>query len=249
MALFLPLAKTDLEGLVQIVIAAVFVLGPILKGILSAKKRESERTSRRAPLAPSDSDREDEGRTAWDALLRGEEPPARPAHREAPEPPAPKPRPRIATLEQGRMPRSLEDVLAPPDVLTSAGSEEGREVLTDSEPLTSAPPLTATRPLTESEALTESRPLTDSPALTDTPAFEGVSLARLVRAQSGANLRPSLDSVLTATEAPAPPARPAASRRYWSRDDWRRAVIAAEVLAPPVSMRSGHLSNSYADAR
>ena len=68
------LGAFDLNDLVNLAIAAVVLLGPILKGLADSRKRAQERAQKARPVEPSESERGSEGRRAWEALLRGEEP-------------------------------------------------------------------------------------------------------------------------------------------------------------------------------
>ncbi|MCE9592803.1 MAG: hypothetical protein K8S98_01300 [Planctomycetes bacterium] len=229
----------DTDGLIKIGVFVLFFLVPVIKSVLDAKKKQREAVSRRdeAPTTDPDteSDAADQGREAWEALLRGE---VLTETREKAPPPVVAPPERRArrSFEDGPetpyTPSMSGEVASLPERgLTAEGSaRERRIVLTDSEPLTRTRALTETESLTNAPALTDSEALTNSPALTDTPATEGIPIAKLV-AQGAFQ---DLGEGSVGAEQPVVPARAAFGR---SRADWRRALIASEVLGAPVSMR------------
>lgn len=248
------LAAFDVDDLIKLVVFVIFFALPVVKSIRDAKKKQEEERRRldRAPTTGTSS--EDEGRAAWEALLRGE-PVATSKDAleletvetaQAPHAvPAPSPAPR-RTFEEVTPERPYAPELAretelsrvPRGVLSSEGAAaEGREVLTESAPLTRTRPLTSTEPLTAAPALTDTPALDTAGALTDTPAFEGTSLAELV-SQGGYR---GLD-----VAAAAEPGARGSRRMSLSRAELRRAIVLQEVLGPPVSLRRAHLADAGA---
>jgi hypothetical protein len=250
------LAVFEVDDLIKLVVFAVFFLLPVVKSIFDAKKRQREARERldRPPSAdagPADEPTPaDDGRAAWEALLRGEsaEPSLPRGAPPAAAPPEPRPR-RI--FEEVAPERPYQPSLAgeiteiPRDALTSRGASPGeRPVLTDSEPLTAAQALTDAEPLTNAPALTEAEALTNARALTDTPATEGTALSRLVATGEfqtlGGDAAPG-----SRRAARAAGGGPIGPLRGGSRE-WRRAIVLAEVLAPPVSLRRAHPGAPFA---
>ncbi len=242
---------------VKALVALVFfIVAPAIKGILDSRKKKELELERRARTSSTsdeagdtarDEAREDEteGRRAWEALLRGETPATA-----TPEPPPVVVRERISrrTLD----PSSPSKPYSPSanESVTSVGSQTvededeltsdaRRSVLTESKALTESEPLTNTKALTESPALTDSPALTESAALTDAPATEGVTLADLVAQKKFGDL--AVAPALGGARKRGRPVSRAAIGSIAANDDWRRAVVLSEILAPPVSMRPPHI--------
>lgn len=248
------LAVFDVDDLIKLAVFVFFFALPVVKSIRDAKKKQDEARQRLDRAPTTDTSSEDEGRAAWEALLRGESVATpkdtleletvetAPAPQTASAaPPAPRRTFEEVTPERPYAPelgRESELSRVPRGVLSSEGSApEGREVLTESAPLTRSRPLTSTEPLTAAPALTEAPALDAAGALTDTPAFEGASLADLV-SQGGYR---GLD-----VAAAADPGARTGRRMTLSRAELRRAIVLQEVLGPPVSLRHAHLADAGA---
>lgn len=212
-----------LEGLFKFLIFAVFFGLPILRSVLEARKKARARDAQ-APSEGADAEEERraqaaEARRRWEALLRGESPEGAPA---APAPAAPPPLPASRTEREG-------DRAPPPLVLfdTSGTSEEeleaegaGDEERRAREELD--------RRLREERSRRE--------ILTERPARE--------EALTMSQVAPPAGGFELAVQEPS--AAETVQRRRYSRGgtgggyrlgDLRRAVIASEILGPPVSSR------------
>lgn len=257
------LGELELNDLVNLVIAAVVLLGPILKGLSDSRKRAQERAQKTRPVEPSERERGSEGRRAWEALLRGEEPaPRRPAAPPSP-PAAPAARERRTLRKAGAefgaelgTPPAIEDVVRLPPERFAGPSAEGRTILTESPPLTASPPLTGTPPLTRTPPLTETPTLETARPLTESASLEGGRLSDIVAAEGGAagrGLTAALEPTLRMLEPSIsePTERRASARRSRARfpgsGGWRGAIVAAELLAPPLALRRQHLSHVFSD--
>jgi hypothetical protein len=234
------LGALQMDDLLTVVAAIVFVIIPAVKTALEARRKQeaAARTrSERSPTARTGTletpEAEARGRELFERLLRGEvdvEETARPA-------PLPPPIPTVASAP----PRPRREA---PIVLTET------RALTETPPM-SRPPLTETAPLTGARPLTETAPLTgrsleqaspyeslgeQPPALVELAAPRFGMAGRDLPAQASA-----ADANAPLTVLPPVETIPAAARSRRaasiSRTDWRRAVILAEVLAPPVALR------------
>ena len=228
---FMQLAQPGSSGdnvVVQVLVLAAFVLIPIVRGILQQKeKKKKERAPRSAPPAGG----KPKGLDMWERILRGEDPQT-PAAR-PPAPPAPP---------------------APGDPLrepAGGGRAGGAAPLRRARPAAQTTPLAPAAPRTLGE-----RPRRDSPLappvqegsiaptalgeLREDPVeFAGLSSAFATLDDGGGpgGLEMAGLHGLEPERPAAAPVRVEAPLAPELEGDWRRALVAAEILGPPVGMR------------
>jgi len=209
------LAAIGLEELLQyIVLFAIFVL-PGIKASREAKKKKDEHARRRKPSAPVPDahagPRPDQpsGKELWERLLRGEIDPA------APPPPPPVPStPRPKKPREPKPPESKprpQPIVRKPLSAPMGGTGGLGSLASERPPLPQAVP---------EYAVEEDLPALEALA----SPFEGpVEAVHRQVDPEAADLTPA--SIVIETPG--------------SPDDWRRAIILAEVLGSPVSLREG----------
>jgi hypothetical protein len=213
------------EGLVQLGVLAVFFGLPILRGILNERKKRAARTAVPVPRRPLDraprSEPEQTGKDLWKQLLESLEERAEPR----PTAPATPVEPPYRTeVSDGGEPEAAPPWRGPADPLgdprppapAPAYEPPPRRRLTAELPSSDQPPIDEEQLERSGAPVAEAVPLGVLPAAQALPRFvEGVEPPPLPHLEAASRVR--RDSL----EAP----------------DWRRALVLAEVLAPPLSLR------------
>jgi len=250
--------KDVLEGIIQLAFVALFFGVPILRGILGERRKQAERSARGPrPAAPSpkpaspSSEDQPSGRDLWKQLLEGVEQARDPSAGPRPQDPMGDPhvRPEAQVRRKAKGPAPRASTSAPAAASTGGRTGTGRKPTRG----TVGAPLGTQLPSSEGDKLRADlpsalRPMPSEselettggdqrvhrPALTE---LEGLKPRVPVSQTLGKNPLAS-DGSLAPVDAGAPTA--AAGPDVLSGPaDWRRAIVLAEVLGPPVALREG----------